>query len=382
MKGRPLPLPSPAPGNWVKDISTIMFTPNCLPILIGSLPLTDHAEAMRQILAHTPEIPLWPQLPKKPKEGMVRQFLTGFPGLVDDGNGYWIDTGSPGFADEMTAFYEDYMLAAGDPAFRQTSRFALGTDSAAGFFTLMEFLAAGTISPLTVKGQVTGPVTTGIGVKDQHGNSIIYDDNLRDMLVKLLAQKGCWQVAEMKKFTGPVPPIVFIDEPGLVSFGASGFAGVSREMVTETVAEVIGAIKGAGGLAGVHICANGDWGPALTSDTDIISFDAYFYFSNFILYKEQLIDFLARGGILAWGIVPTGDPLLLAKESTRSLFATWQAQLAILASFGFSEKQLMAQTLIAPSCGTGSLTPELAEKVLTMTGELSHLLRAKHFPSP
>ncbi|KJS03221.1 MAG: hypothetical protein VR65_03110 [Desulfobulbaceae bacterium BRH_c16a] len=353
-----------------------MFIPSCRPILIGSLPLADHAEAMRLILAHTPEIPLWPQLPKNPKEGMIRQFLTGFPGLVDDGNRYWIDTGSPHFADEMAAFYQDYMLTADDPALLKTSRFALGADSAAGFFTFMDVLAAGKLPPLTVKGQVTGPVTTGIGVKDQHGNSILYDDNLRDMLVKLLARKGCWQVAEMRRFTGAVPPIVFIDEPGLVSFGASGFAGVSREMAAETVAEVIGAIKAAGGLAGLHICANGDWGPALTSDTDIISFDAYFYFDNFILYREPLIDFLTRGGILAWGIVPTGDPLVVAKESAASLFDKWQAQLAVLASFGFSEEQLMAQTLIAPSCGTGSLTPELAGKVLTMTGELSQLARA------
>jgi hypothetical protein len=353
-----------------------MFTPNCRPILIGSLPLADHAEAMRLILAHTPEIPLWPQLPKLAKEGMIRQFLTGFPGLVDDARGYWIDTDSADFAGEMAAFYEEYMQASGDPAFRRTSRFALGRDSAPGFFTLMEFLAAGRVSPLTVKGQVTGPVTTGIGVKDRNGNSILYDDNLRDMLVKLLALKGCWQVDEMKRYTAEIPPIVFIDEPGLVSFGSSGFAGVSREMAAESVAEVIRAVKNAGGLAGLHICANGDWGPALNSAADIISFDAYFYFNNFILFKEQLTRFLGRGGILAWGIVPTGDPQAVEKESVGSLFAKWQAQLAVLASFGFSEKQLMAQTLIAPSCGTGSLTRELAEKVLTMTDGLSQLARA------
>lgn len=354
-----------------------MFTANCRPILIGSLPLTDHAEAMRLILAHTPEIPLWPQLPKRPKEGMVRQFLTGFPGLVDDGNRSWVDTESPEFAGEMTAFYEDYLAAAAQPATSAASRFALGLDTAAGFFTLLDALAGGKLTPITVKGQVTGPVTAGIGVKDGHGNSIFYDDNLRDMLVKHLAGKAAWQVAELKRFTAGVPPLVFIDEPGLVSFGSSGFAGVSREMVAESVAEVIGAIHAAGGLAGVHICANGDWGPALDSAADIISFDAYFYFDNFILFKEPLVRFLARGGILAWGIVPTGDPLVVAEESTTSLFGKWQDQLAVLSSFGFSEQQLMAQTFIAPSCGTGSLTPGLAEKVLTMTGELSLLARGR-----
>lgn len=353
-----------------------MFTANCHPILIGSLPLLDHTEAMRLILAHTPEIPLWPQLPKRPREGMVRQFLSGFPGLVDEGNRSWIDTDRPDFTAEMAAFYEDY-LAAAAPAMPAVSRFALDSDTAAGFFALLDVLAAKNYTPLTVKGQVTGPVTAGIGVKDRHGNSIFYDDNLRDMLVKLLSGKAAWQVAELQRFTAGVPPLVFIDEPGLVSFGSSGFAGISREMVAEAVAEVIGAIHAAGGLAGVHICANGDWSPALDSAADIISFDAYFFFNNFILFKEPLVRFLARGGILAWGIVPTGDPLVVARESATSLFAKWQDQLAVIASFGFSEQQLMAQTLIAPSCGTGSLTPELAEKVLILVGELSRMARAR-----
>lgn len=352
-----------------------MFTANCLPILIGSLPLIDHAEALQLVLAHTPEIPLWPQLPKIPREGMIRQFLTGFPGLIDDGKHYWIDTVSPGFAGEMAAFYEDYLQAIADPAFLQTCRFALGADSAAGFFVLIDYLKRTQAPPLTLKGQVTGPVTTGIGVKDGSGNSIFYDDNLRDMLIKHIALKAVWQVGELRKFTGGTQPIIFIDEPGLVSFGTSGFSGVSREMASLAVDEVIAAIKGAGGLAGIHICANGDWAPPLTSDTDIISFDAYSFFNNFILYKEQLSAFLARGGILAWGIVPTGDPLAVAEESTGSLFGKWRVQLESLVAFGFNEKQLMAQTFIAPSCGTGSLRPDLARKVLAMTSELSQMVR-------
>ncbi len=353
-----------------------MFTPNCRPILIGSLPLTNHAEALRLIVTHTPDIPLWPQLPKLPREGMIRQFLTGFPGLVDDGNRYWIDTAGDDFSQAMAAFYEDYLQAVENPTVLKTSRFALGPDAAGGFFTLLDYLETAKQPPLTVKGQITGPVTAGIGVKDGRGNSIIYDDNLLDILIKLLTMKACWQVAELRRFTRDTPPIIFIDEPGLVSFGSSGFAGVSREMVTSAVTEVSSAIKNFGGLAGVHICANGDWGPALTSPLDIISFDAYFYFDNFILYKEQLCAFLARGGILAWGIVPTGDPLAAAEESSSSLFAKWLGQLERLASFGFSKQQLMTQTLIAPSCGTGSLSPELARKVLTMTGEVSRMARA------
>jgi len=61
-----------------------MFEPKCLPVLIGSLPLRSHQEAMRLILSSTPDIPLWPQLPKNTYEGMIRQFLDGFPCLNEE----------------------------------------------------------------------------------------------------------------------------------------------------------------------------------------------------------------------------------------------------------------------------------------------------------
>ncbi len=353
-----------------------MFRPQCHPILIGSLPLKDHAEATRLILEYSPAIPLWPQLPKLPKEGMIRQFLTGFPGLHDDGNRFWVDTDSPAFPEEMASFYEDYLQAEKDPSFLYTSRFGLDDHSARGFQVLLAALEAARHNFITIKGQITGPITTGIGVRDQHQNSIFYDDNLRDMLIKLLAQKGRWQAIELGKSTSTTAPIVFIDEPGLVSFGSSAFTGISKEMVSEAVGEVISGIHAGSAMAGVHICANGDWEPALTSTADIISFDAYSYFENFILYRQQLTSFIRRGGVLAWGIVPTGDPLVVANTTSEILYKKWREQLRRLADFGFSQRLLMEQTLIAPACGTGSLSPELAMKVLKMTGEISAMARA------
>ena len=348
-----------------------MFKPGCLPVLIGSLPLTNHKKALEMILSLTPDIPLWPQLPKLPKEGMIRQFLSGFPGLTEDRNRYWIDTAPDSFAEEMASFYNAYMQIEENPAYLKESRFKLNKDTAMGFYSFTDTIKSQALAFTTLKGQITGPITVGLGVQDQNNRSIIYDDNLRDMLIKLLTLKGRWQVSELQTYTHATPPIIFIDEPGMVSFGSSAFMGVSKETVSDAVSEVIAGIQQEGGLAGVHICANGDWEPVLTSKTDIISFDSYFYFDNFILYKEPLLDFLSRGGILAWGIIPTSDPLIIRKTNSDELFAKWQSQLDHMSSLGFSRSKLMEQTLIAPSCGTGSLTPELALKVVTLTGEVA-----------
>lgn len=365
-----------ASGSWKITPSNLrpgnlMFLPRCLPILIGSLPLTDHLEAVQLILAEASEIPLWPQLPKLPGEGMVRQFISGFPGLHEEGTNYWIDSDCMNFEEQMTEFYQEYMDIEDNPALLNHSRFALGKETTKGFSVFLNSIEQSGHQFKTLKGQITGPVTTGIGVKDQHDRSIFYSDDLRDMLVKMLSLKAKWQVREMRKYTVDTSPIIFIDEPGIVSFGSSAFLGITKEMVTEAVGEVIEAIQREGGLAGVHICANGDWSPVLASAADIISFDAYFYFDNFILYKEMLSSYLERGGLLAWGIVPTSDPDVLNQIDSNSLVALWQQQVKRMSNFGIAQKKIMEQTLIAPSCGTGSLSVELAQKVLTLTSEVS-----------
>lgn len=354
-----------------------MFLPKCRPLLIGSLPLTSHHQATDMILNHTPDIPLWPQLPKNPGEGMVRQFLSGFPGLIDQGNRFWIDTSRDGFTADMVAFYEEYFAIESNYELLADSRFKLEQDTAAGFYTLMELLKAQKRHPYAIKGQVTGPITAGIGTKTDEGSSIFYDDNLRDMLIKHLTMKGCWQVTEIQRQTGLTTPIIFIDEPAMVSFGSSAFVGITREMVTDSMSATISGIKATGALVGVHICANGDWEPVLQSDADIISFDAYSFFDNLLLFQNDLIDFLNRDGILAWGIVPTGDPEVIAQEDVSSLFSRFEKQLNRLISFGFSEKALLNQVLITPSCGTGSLPIETALKVLGMNTSLSVEIQSK-----
>ncbi len=352
-----------------------MFTPCCLPILIGSLPLKNHEEAVRLVMSHTPDIPLWPQLPKLPKEGMIRQFIDGLPGLIEDSENFWVDSEQEQFTGEMALFYQDYLQECGDQPIPAGSRFALNRDTAQGFFTLLQTLEKNQHAVLSIKGQVTGPMTTGIGVKDLQGNSIFYDDNLRDIVTKLIAMKARWQVEQLRPHAKKYPPIILVDEPGIVSFGSTAYTSVTREMVTDCVAEVIEAIQSAGGLAGVHICANGDWAPVLDSNCDLISFDGYSYFDNIILYEQSLVSFIKRGGILVWGIVPTGDPQALENESLASLFDRWERQMEALVNLGLPQETILQQTLIAPSCGTGSLSIDQAAKVLSLTMDLAEKIR-------
>ena len=69
---------------------------------------------------------------------------------------------------------------------------------------------------------------------------------------------------------------------------------------------------------------------------------------------------------------------MVERESTASLVKRWEEQASLLAGGGWDTEALLQQAIITPSCGTGSLSPELARKVLRLTGEVAAELRLRH----
>jgi methionine synthase II (cobalamin-independent) len=343
--------------------------------LIGSIPLTDHDEALDLIFRHTPHIPLWPQLPGNRLEGMLQQFNEGLPGIDTDGERNYFNTKSDHFEADQLAFYEEYMDVAENIEHLPGSRFKVSPSHAGGLYSLVE-KAARHENILALKGQITGPFTLLTGMSDQDNRAGYYDPAIRDIITKGLAMKAAWQVLFLKKAGKPV--IIFIDEPALAGLGSSAFISISKEDITLDQGEMIQAIHNVGGLAGIHVCANTDWALLLSLDYDILNFDAYGFFDRLISCKNELLDFLDRGKVLAWGLIPTAEKEHILAESTESLVALWEKQAAQLVTGKWDIAALLRQSLITPSCGTGALTSELASRVLKLTQEVSTTLREKY----
>lgn len=349
------------------------FHPDCLPILIGSLPVADHHEAADMVFQATPRIPVWAQLPVHHEEGMVPQFAPGMPGLCQDEDRMYVDLSSDDFETDLAAFYEDYLAVTDNTASLETSRFALSAGVAEGFHVLRERARAMAPAPVAIKGQVTGPITFGMGLKDDQGRAVYYDPNVRDVAVKLLALKAAYQVRVFKKLGCPV--IVFLDEPALAGYGSSEMISISADEIAASLEEINEVIHSEGGLAGIHVCANTDWGLILGTSVDIVNFDTYSYFDRFLLYGAQVKQFIGRGGIIAWGLVPTGSAEALEAATVESLVRRWEGQCNDLVAIGVDRAQLLSQSLISPSCGVGSLSLAQAQKVLALTKAVSAHIR-------
>ncbi len=349
------------------------FKADCLPTLIGSLPMDDHKEAVKLVTVYTPEIPLWVQLPVNKVEGMMVQFLSGLPGVTYNDDKVFINTAETSFEQELLSFYEDYLAITEGGADLVDSRFALTKERAAGFFAFLDHIETLSHPPVAVKGQLTGPVTLGTGTPDQEGKAVFYNEQVRDAMVKHLAMNARWQARALSKFNLPV--IVFFDEPAFTGFGSSAFISISAQEIADCFQEVISAVHAEGGLAGIHVCANAEWSLLLDSSVDIISFDAYAYFDRFVLYADQVKTFVESGGILAMGIVPTLNVEDVEKEDTDSLAEKLEDRIHQLENIGLDRTTILNQILVTPSCGTGSLSLDNAIKVLRMTKELSQRVR-------
>ena len=333
---------------------------------IGSLPHKDEKEAFRLVLQDFPEIPFWPQMPKRSfLEGMVIQYSQGFPCLRWDEKEQrvWVDT-TQGFDKEVDRFYTWLENGELEP-FQITEDFAKGLR-----ITEDLVLERNRKSIEYIKGQVTGPITFGLSLTDQEQRPIFYEPTLREILIKHLSSKARWMEKRFNQLFPGLKTILFFDEPSLSSFG-SAFSSLNREEVISSLNECFDAVNG---LTGVHCCGNTDWSLLLSTDLDILSFDAYGYLETIALYPKELKTFLERGGILAWGIIPTSEAIL--KEDSQSIVNRFKKGSEILVKKGI-DPTLLQRAIITPSCGTASLPIPLAERVCEVTAEVSKRLREK-----
>lgn len=341
------------------------FPLNLLPTAIGSLPYRDPATACRVVVETFPQVPIWPQLPRRGfLENMYVQYSEGFPGVVLDHQAerIYVDRAqdlSPGLERLYTAYLENDLDYA-----------AIGPDYAASLATLPGVLQDAP-APAAVKGQVTGPISWGLTVVDQDRRPTLYDEILADAIAKHLRLKAAWQERALGRLCSQV--ITFVDEPYLSAFG-SAFVAVSREQVIALLEEVFSGIQD---LKGVHCCGNTDWSILLETSVDILSLDAYHYAGSLALYPDAVRAFLRRGGVIAWGISPNEDDLI-ARETVESLTERLEAAMGLLVEKGIPREDLLAAAMITPSCGLGGMSVAAAERVFALTAGVAAEMQRRY----
>lgn len=344
-----------------------MFEFNFLTTHVGSVPHLDAFDLNARLLSML-DIPCWLQLPRRDfRENIYTQYAPTLPGAIVDNarEKAYIDTSAP----EFDAKLEDFYTAVIDD---NVDAFGLHPDYAQGFYVLQETIQR---SPVKyAKGQVMGPISFGLTVTDQDGRACLYNEAYVDVLVKHMAFNARWQVEQLQKSSDQV--ILFVDEPYLASFG-SAYINLDRNQVTSWLDEVYETLHTAGAITGTHCCGNTDWGTLLATQVDILNLDAYDFIESLALYPVELRAFLGRGGAVCWGLIPNNHHIF--EETPQTLANRLRSGIKLICDKAskrgvmISPDEFASRSLLAPACGLGPASIEIAERAfdtLVKTGEI------------
>lgn len=327
---------------------------------IGSLPHEDPVKAVDLVFDVEDLIPFWPQLPNRNfRENMYAQFSVHLPGIDIDADRKRITVDLHRY--EPFNFYEQLIN-------ENLDFFAFLPDSFAGFFEMMrrKFPSSKTI----IKGQTTGPISTGLQIFSTENKPVIYDENYCEIVRKNLNMMTRWQEKTLRsKFQRT---IIFLDEPSLSLMGTP-YANIKWE---DAIAWINDVLKGIEGWKGIHCCGNTDWSQVIETNIDILSFDAYDYDYTISLYPEEISRFLERGGVLAWGIVPNNEEVA-DKENVDSLVQKVISGIEMMKAKGVDEELLIRNSLVTPQCGLGGMSEAASESAMRTLVSVSRGLRKK-----
>lgn len=349
---------------------------NFLSTAIGSMPFADIDHAIDVSLSCL-DAPIWPQLPSLSLlEQMEIQYSENIPcASVDFEKGRMYFQTDEDYSEKFGEFYEMYIASAdpdsGDGNFEAM---AISENYSKGIYALLAKLEKENKKLPWLKVQTTGPCSFALTVVDENKRAIYYNEEFRDVIVKALAMKCRWQIQKFKPYCENI--ICFIDEPILSAFGSSTYVSVGRDEVVGILNEVIEAVHTEGGLAGIHCCGNTEWSILIDAGVDIVNFDAFEYGDTIAMYADSVKAHLEKGGMLAWGIVPTSSAI--REQTVESLEKRFEERIGNLASKGIDKQLIISQAIITPSCGTGSLESADAEKVFEMVKLLTKTMKEKY----
>ena len=365
-----------------------MIKTKFLSTAIGSMPFEDPDYAVGISLSSI-DAPIWPQLPRLGLlEQMEVQYSENIPCAVVDAekNRMYFQTDED-YSEKFAEFYEAYMTASGggdasdpDAGTKNFSSMAISEKYSKGIYALLKTLKEKGAKLPWLKVQSTGPCTFALSIVDENKRALYYNEEFRDVIVKSIEMKSRWQIQQFKPYAENI--ICFIDEPILSAFGSSTYVSVKREDVVNILHEVIEAIHAEGAIAGIHCCGNTEWSILIDAGVDIVNFDAFEYGDTIAIYADSVQKHLEKGGVLAWGVVPTSEKI--RDQTVESLEKKLEEAMDNLASGGgdasrkIDKNLIVQQAMITPSCGTGSLAAPDAEKVFSLLAALTKRMKEKY----
>ena len=333
---------------------------NLLTTAMAVMPHTNPNKALETALSL--DVPFWPQLPNYSYyEDMYVQASEHFPGILLDLKNRTLRFSMEKFTEEL----EETLSNFNDPSYFDISK----TYSS----VYHRFLDMDLADRPAIRGQLEGPISFGFNIQDLNERPILFDDTIRPFMFEFMAKRINVQLDRLKRLNNNA--FMFVDEPGLqYLFSAmSGYNDIKAKEDMELFFTMVERPRG------VHLCGNPDWDFLLDMDLDILSLDIYTNAEIFASYASSIKRFLNNGGIIVWGIIPTGFEAFETENLdslTKQLENVWH----ILGKKGIDIPHMLTKSMLSPAtcCLINPDKEKTVEKAFVSLQRLSGQLREKY----
>jgi hypothetical protein len=335
-------------------------------LLTTAMAVMPHRQVDRALkMALSMDVPFWPQLPLfSYLEDMYVQASEHFPGIVVD-----MEKRTLRFSmQKFTSEFEETLSHFDEPEYFDISE--------AYSVVYHRFLETALADRPAIRGQLEGPVSFGLNVKDQDDRPILFDDTVRPFMLEFMAKRVNVQLNRLKDRNPNA--FMYVDEPGL-QFIFSAMAGYGDQAARRDLETFFSMIERP---RGVHLCGNPDWDFLLGLDIDILSLDVFTNGEVFAAYAVAIKNFLEKGGTLVWGIVPTNfEPFEQENDASleKRLHDIWSG----LVKNGLDLEFLLSRSMLSPAtcCLVNPDGEKTVEEAFRMVKRISERLREKYLLS-
>jgi len=332
-------------------------------LLTTAMAVMPHTNAERALeMALSLDVPFWPQLPNYSYyEDMYVQAAEHFPGIILNMDQRTLRFSMDKFAEEL----EEALLRFEDPTYFDVSE---------TYSTVYHgFLALNLKDRPAIRGQLEGPISFGFNILDQDERPILFDDTVRSFMLDFMAKRLNVQLSRLKQRNANA--FMFVDEPGL-QFLFSAMSGYSDLKAKGDLDQFFTQVDRP---RGIHLCGNPDWDFLLNLDLDVLSLDVYTNAEIFASYAAAIKRFLDRGGVIVWGIVPTGSEAF-AQEEIPTLIQRLENIWKTLWSKGIDRDRLIARSMLSPAtcCLVNPDKERTVERAFAAVNRMSDAFKKKY----
>lgn len=329
------------------------------------------AKMMAKLFEQMPYLPLMPNIDAN--DSLLKRTLSGIPGMVFDGDG------AVTFMPSIKGYKENLVKL--EKAFNKAVEKHLDAYAFESVFLEKYFALIKKFRSANACINLLGPFTLSQLLKNADGTQLLLEKSYRKLFIQSICVKALWLTKKIRAINPDIVPILILEEPLAGIFGnvKRENQDITADLVVHIYERIVERLHSENILVAVQSKEKCDWTIPIRAGVDLISFDAYNNPNNLCIIPEAITEFIERGGMINWGIVPVMTESMVKSLNIEYVTDRLKATIAGLVLAGVSEKDIYKSAMVSIQGDVSKLPLIFAEKAIMLSTQLAGRITSLRF---